>query len=109
VTEWLVWFITALMRAVDSAHLTLDSVLQKTNFWQRWAQMPLNERQVAMLNRVLDGFQGRLTSSQWAKLVKCSPDTALRDIQLLVSLGVLRKTESGGRSTAYELVHIERR
>jgi Fic family protein len=109
VTEWLVWFITALKRAVDSAHLTLDSVLQKTNFWQRWAQMPMNERQVAMLNRVLDGFQGRLTSSQWAKLVKCSPDTALRDIQQLVSLGVLRKTESGGRSTAYELVHIERR
>lgn len=109
VTEWLAWFITALKRAVDSAHLTLDSVLQKTNFWQRWAQTPMNERQVAMLNRVLDGFQGRLTSSQWAKLVKCSPDTALRDIQQLVSLGVLRKTESGGRSTAYELVHIERR
>lgn len=105
VTEWLAWFVTALKRAVDSAHLTLDSVLQKANFWQRWAQTPMNERQVAMLNRVLDGFEGRLTSGQWARLVKCSPDTALRDIQQLVSLGVLHKTESGGRSTAYELAH----
>lgn len=109
VTGWLAWFITALKRAVDSAHLTLDSVLQKANFWQRWAQTPLNERQVAMLNRVLDGFEGRLTSGQWAKLTKCSPDTALRDIQQLLSLGVLSKTEGGGRSTAYELSHGERR
>lgn len=109
VTGWLAWFIRALRRAVDSAHLTLDSVLQKANFWQCWAQTPLNERQVAMLNRVLDGFEGRLTSGQWAKLTKCSPDTALRDIQQLLSLGVLRKTEGGGRSTAYELSRGERR
>ncbi|WP_439517506.1 Fic family protein [Hydrogenophaga sp.] len=104
VTAWLAWFITALQRAVDSAHHTLDSVLLKSTFWQRWAQTPLNDRQVSMLNRVLDGFEGRLTSGQWAKLTKCSSDTALRDIQHLVSLGALRKTEDGGRSTAYELV-----
>lgn len=108
VTEWLAWFITGLKRAVDSAHLTLDSVLLKAHFWQRWAQTPMNERQVSMLNRVLDGFEGRLTSGKWAKLAKCSPDTALRDIQQLMSLGVLRKTEGGGRNTAYEPVYRER-
>lgn len=108
-TEWLTWFLSTLLRAVESAHQTLDSVLLKARFWQRWAQTSMNERQVAMLNRVLDGFEGRLTSGQWARLVKCSPDTALRDIQHLVSLGVLDKTEGGGRSTAYELVHGERR
>jgi Fic family protein len=104
VTAWLAWFITALHRAVDSAHRTLDSVLLKATFWQRWAQISLNNRQVAMLNRVLDGFEGRLTSGQWARLTRCSSDTALRDIQHLVSLGALRKTEDGGRSTAYEVV-----
>ncbi|MGE0098757.1 MAG: Fic family protein [Hydrogenophaga sp.] len=104
VTEWLAWFITTLRRAIDSAHATLDSVLQKASFWQRWAQTPLNDRQVAMLNRVLDGMEGRLTSGQWARLTRCSSDTALRDIQHLVSLGALRKTEEGGRSSAYELV-----
>jgi Fic family protein len=104
VTAWLAWFINTLQRAVDSAHHTLDAVLRKSTFWQRWAQTSLNERQVAMLNRVLDGFEGRLTSGQWAKLTRCSSDTALRDIQHLVSLGALRKTEDGGRSTAYEVV-----
>ncbi len=103
VTEWLAWLITALKRAVDSAHVTLDSVLLKAKFWQHWAQTPMNERQVAMLNRVLDGFEGRLTSGKWAKLARCSPDTALRDIQQLVALGALQKMEGGGRSTAYEL------
>jgi Fic family protein len=104
VTAWLAWFINTLQGAVDSAHHTLDAVLRKSTFWQRWAQTSLNERQVAMLNRVLDGFEGRLTSGQWAKLTRCSSDTALRDIQHLVALGALRKTEDGGRSTAYEVV-----
>ena len=103
VTEWLAWFIDVLHRAVDQAQHTLDAVLTKTRFWQRWATMPLNERQVKLLNRLLDGFEGKLTSSKWAAIAKCSPDTALRDISDLLARGVLRKTDAGGRSTSYVL------
>jgi len=103
VTEWLVWFLETLKRALDHANHTLDAVLVKARFWQRWAETPLNARQVKLLNRLLDGFDGKLTSSKWAAIAKCSPDTALRDIRELVGLGVLRKMEGGGRSTAYEL------
>lgn len=103
VTEWLAWFLDALHRAVDQAQLTLDAVLTKTRFWQRWATMPLSERQVKLLNKLLEGFEGKLTSSKWAAIAKCSPDTALRDINDLLTRGVLRKTEAGGRSTSYEL------
>ena len=73
-------------------------------FWQRWAELPLNERQIKLLNRLLDGFEGKLTSSKWAAIAKCSADTALRDISDLVARGVLKKSGSGGRSTSYELV-----
>ena len=103
VTRWLAWFLGALTRAVRSAHGTLDAVLNKARFWQHWAGTPLNERQVKVLNRVLDGLEGKLTSSKWASLAKCSPDTALRDITQLLDLGVLTRTPGGGRSTAYEL------
>ena len=103
VTEWLVWFLDTLHRAVDQAQSTLDAVLAKAHFWQRWAAMPLNERQVKLLNKVLDGLESKLTSSKWAAIAKCSPDTALRDINDLVARGVLRKAEAGGRSTSYEL------
>lgn len=103
VTEWLVWFLDTLHRAVDQAQHTLDAVLIKTRFWQHWATAPLNERQVKLLNRLLDGFDGRITSSKWAAIAKCSPDTALRDINDLLARGVLRKTDSGGRSTGYVL------
>jgi Fic family protein len=75
VTEWLAWFLDTLHRAVDQAHHTLDAVLAKARFWQRWAATPLNERQVKLLNRLLDGFEGKLTSSKWAAIAKCSPDT----------------------------------
>jgi len=81
-------------------------VLIKTRFWQRWAapsSAPLNERQVKIVNRLLDGFEGKLTSSKWAAIAKCSPDTALRDITDLLARGVLRKSDAGGRSTSYEL------
>ncbi|WCE92722.1 Fic family protein [Acidithiobacillus ferriphilus] len=78
---------------------TLDAVLLKARFWQRWAGMPLNERQVKLLNRrLLDGFEGKLTSSKWTTIAKCSPDTALRDITQLLELGVLKKSSGGGRS-----------
>ena len=104
VTEWLGWFLATLERAVTSAQSTLDAVLAKARFWQRWAGTPMNERQVKLLNRLLDGFDGKLTSTKWAAIAKCSPDTALRDINEMVSLGILMKSEAGGRSTAYELV-----
>jgi Fic family protein len=103
VTEWLAWFLDTLHRAVDQAQHTLDSVLTKARFWQRWATTPLNERQVKLLNKLLDGFEGKLTSSKWAAIAKCSPDTALRDINDLLTRGVLRKSDAGGRSTSYEL------
>ena len=103
VTGWLSWFLGTLGRAIASAQTTLDAVLVKARFWQCRAGMPLNERQVKMLNRLLDGFDGKLTSSKWGSMAKCSPDTALRDITQLMELGVLRKTPGGGRSTGYEL------
>jgi Fic family protein len=103
VTEWLAWFLETLHRAVDQAQHTLDAVLAKTRFWQRWATTPLNERQVKLVNWLLDGFEGKLTSSKWAAIAKCSPDTALRDITELLDRGVLRKSGAGGRSTSYEL------
>ncbi len=103
VTEWLAWFLTTLHRAVENSQHTLDTVLTKARFWQHWAATPLNERQVMLLNRLLDGFDGKLTSSKWATIAKCSPDTALRDINELIARKVLRKTDAGGRSTSYDL------
>lgn len=90
VTSWLAWFLDALHRAVDSAQHTLGAVLAKTRFWQRWATMPLDEPQAKLLNRLLNGFEGKLTSSKWASIAKCLPDTALRDISELVALGILQ-------------------
>ncbi|WP_301102316.1 Fic family protein [Propionivibrio sp.] len=103
VTPWLTWFLDNLAKAVSAAQHTLDAVLVKTRFWQRWATTPLNERQVKFLNRLLDGFESKLNSSKWAAIAKCSPDTALRDINDLLARGVLRKSAAGGRSTSYEL------
>ncbi len=103
VTGWLVWFLDTLHRAVEEAQQTVDVVLAKSRFWRHWATTPLNERQVMLMNRLLDGFDGKLTSSKWAVIAKCSPDTALRDINDLVALGILRKSAAGGRSTSYVL------
>ncbi len=103
VTEWLAWFLDALHSAVDQAQHTLDAVLVKARFWQSVAGTPMNERQVKLLNRLLDGFEGKLTSSKWAAIAKCSSDTALRDINDLLARGVLHKSDAGGRSTSYEL------
>ena len=104
VTPWLSWFLGCLLRAVQGADTTLAGVLDKAQFWQRWAGTPMNARQTQVLNRVLDGFEGKLTNSKWAALGKCSADTALRDINDLLAGGVLRRLEGGGRSTGYELV-----
>jgi len=104
VTPWLAWFLGCLRRAIEGAEASLSAVLAKSRAWQRWAGAPLNERQIKLLNRLLDGFEGKLTSSKWAAIAKCSADTALRDIGDLVARGVLKKSGSGGRSTSYELV-----
>ncbi|RYX91912.1 MAG: Fic family protein [Comamonadaceae bacterium] len=104
VTPWLRWFLGCLLRAVQGADALLAGVLEKAQFWQRWAGTPMNARQTLVLNRVLDGFEGKLTNAKWAALGKCSADTALRDINDLLARGVLRRLEGGGRSTAYELV-----
>jgi len=104
VTAWLLWFLQALQRAVEDAHRTLDHVLAKARFWRVAATIPMNERQIKLLNRLLDGFEGKLTTSKWAAVAKCSSDTALRDIAELVQHGVLRRSEAGGRSTSYEIV-----
>ncbi len=103
VTQWVVWFLQTLHKAVDQAQHTLDALMGKARFWQRWATTPMNERQVKLLKRLLDGFDGKLTSSKWAAIAKCSPDTALRDINELVVRGALRKSAAGGRSTSYEI------
>lgn len=82
----------------------LGNVLRKARFWRQMEGQPLNDRQRAMVNRLLDGFEGKLTSSKWAKLTKVSPDTALRDINDLVVRGIIQKGQSGGRSTVYLLI-----
>jgi Fic family protein len=104
VTEWLEWFLACLLRALQGAEATLAVVLAKARFWQRWAGLPMNDRQTKLLNKLLDGFDGKLTSSKWAAIGKCSQDTALRDITELLECGVLEKSTASGRSTNYELV-----
>ncbi|TAL90234.1 MAG: Fic family protein [Candidimonas sp.] len=103
VTEWLAWFLTTLHGAVQQAQQTLDQVLVKARFWQQVATVPMSDRKIKVLNRLLDGFEGKLTTSKWAALAKCSSDTALRDITELLQHGVLQKTAAGGRSTSYEV------
>ena len=103
VTSWLQWFLACLLRAVQGADGLLVGVLDKAKFWQRWADTPMNARQTLVLNRLLDGMDGKLTNAKWATLGKCSADTALRDINDLLARGVLRRLEGGGRNTAYEL------
>jgi Fic family protein len=103
ITAWLQWFLGCLDRAFDGAEDILANVLRKARFWEAMTGQRLNERQRKVVNRLLDGFEGKLTSSKWAVLAKTSPDTALRDINDLVARGVLVKDEAGGRSTSYSL------
>ncbi|RKP58685.1 Fic family protein [Pararobbsia silviterrae] len=104
VTAWLLWFLNALGAAVNQANRMVDAVLGKTRFWQRLSGVVLNERQIKVLNRLLDGFEGNMTAAKWAAMTKCSPDTALRDIRELQDLGLLKRSDAGGRSTSYALV-----
>jgi Fic family protein len=103
ITPWMSWFLGCLGRAVDAAQSTLGSVLAKARFWERARNVALNDRQRLVLNRLLDGFEGKLTTSKYAKLAKCSQDTALRDILPLVDSGILVRNPEGGRSTSYSL------
>lgn len=104
ITPWLLWFIACLDRAFDGASTILASVMRKARFWEAMADQPLNERQRKVLNRLLDGFEGKLTNAKWAALAKTSSDTALRDISDLVQRGILKRDAGGGRSTSYSLV-----
>jgi Fic family protein len=103
ITPWLKWFLDCLGRAIDGAGTLLGSVLAMARFWESLGQSPLNERQRQVLNRLLDGFEGKLTTTKWAKLTKSSQDTATRDIQDLVEKGILVRSAEGGRSTSYAL------
>jgi Fic family protein len=104
ITRWLEWFLECMGRAFERSEEILGAVLGKTRFWDRFAKGEINQRQRNMLNRLLNGFEGKLTSSRWAKLAKCSHDTALRDIEDLIRKEVLVKDAAGGRSTSYSLV-----
>lgn len=103
ITEWIKWFLNCLINALKSTDFVLTRVLFKADFWSRHSKTLINERQKKLLNKILDGFDGKLTSSKWAKIAKCSKDTAIRDINDLIKKDILQKESAGGRSTNYEL------
>ena len=103
-TDWLQWFSKTLIKALKSTDQVLKSVLFKADFWQKNNSIPLNERQKKMLNKLLDGFDGHITSDKWAKITHCSKDTAIRDLNDLIQKNILKKDEAGGRSTRYLLI-----
>jgi len=104
ITKWLIWFLECLQKSLDTSSNTLKTVVFKHRFWNKFATTTFNTRQIKLLNKLIDGFNGKLTSSKWAKIAKCSQDTALRDIQDLIDKQVLQKTNEGGRNTNYELI-----
>ena len=106
---WLGWFLGCLKRAIENSDEILNVVLEKARFWSRWQGTALNMRQSAMLNKLLDGFEGKLTSSKWAKIMKCSTDTALRDLGDLVAKGILARADTGGRGAHYVVKSIHAR
>lgn len=103
ITAWMEWFLGCLTRAIEGAQAALSGVIEKARYWERLRDVPLNERQRLVINKMLEGFEGKLTTSKWAALTKSSNDTALRDIQQLVERGVLVRNPAGGRSTSYAL------
>jgi Fic family protein len=104
ITRWQEWFLECLLRAIERSKETLKTVMRKAHFWDRFAKEPLNDRQIKVINKLLDGFEGKLTSSKWAKIAKCSQDTATRDINDLIERGALQKDSGGGRSTSYSII-----
>lgn len=103
ITEWIKWFLNCLINSLKSTDSLLVRVLFKADFWTKNSKTLINERQKKLLNKLVDGFNGKLTSSKWAKIAKCSKDTAIRDINDLIDKGILQKESAGGRSTNYEL------
>lgn len=103
ITEWIQWFLSCLINALKSTDTVLNRVLFKADFWNKHSKTIINERQKKLLNRLLEGFEGKLTSSKWAKIAKCSKDTAIRDINDLIDKDILQKDAAGGRSTNYKL------
>ena len=103
ITDWILWFLECLKNSFESTSELLSKILIKAEFWKINSKTILNERQQKMLNKLLDGFEGKLTTSKWGKICKCSQDTALRDVQDLIKKDMLRKEKSGGRSTNYKL------
>jgi Fic family protein len=106
ITVWLDWFLHCLKNSLLATETTLQKILRKTEFWKIHESTEFNERQRLVLNKLFDGFDGKLKSSKWAKIAKCSTDTALRDIKDLIDKGILRQEQQGGRSTNYELVDL---
>lgn len=106
ITEWLDWFLRCLKNALLETETTLQKILRKVEFWKIHENTPLNNRQRMVVNKLLDGFDGKLKSSKWARIAKCSPDTALRDIKDLIEKGILQQEQAGGRSTNYELTEF---
>jgi Fic family protein len=104
INSWIEWFFGCLGRAIEGALSALDIIVHKAKFWETLAEASLNERQRKIITRLLDGLDGKLTSSKWAKIAKCSQDTAYRDILDLLARGILTKNSEGGRSTSYSLV-----
>jgi Fic family protein len=104
VTAWLQWFLECLQKALLASDVTLQKVINKHQFWAKNGYLVQNDRQILLITKLLEGFEGKLTTSKWAKIAKCSTDTALRDVQDLVQKQILRKTDEGGRSTNYELI-----
>ena len=106
ITEWLLWFLRCFDAALDSTEENLSAVLARARYWEHFAKEEINERQRKIINLQFDGFFGKLTSSKWAKIAKCSSDTALNDIKDLLGKGMLVKNGEGGRSTNYSLPEI---
>jgi Fic family protein len=107
ITDWLVWFLNCLQKSLLQTTVTVQKILLKASFWNAHETTGLNQRQHLMLNKLLEGFEGKLKTSKWAKIAKCSPDTALRDIRDLIHKGILQQEKEGGRSTNYELVQVK--
>ncbi len=107
ITLWIEWFFNCLRRAIEEALLILEAIRSKARFWEAVADLSMNERQRKIINRLLDGFEGKLTSSKWAKIAKCSQDTAYRDILDLMEKGILGKNSDGGKNTSYFLIMLK--
>jgi len=107
ITEWIVWYLQTLLSALRNADMAVNSVLNKSLFWMKAASIPMSERQTQTLNKFLDGYEAKITTKNWAAINKCSPDTANRDIQDLVTKGILREDVPGAKRPSYSIVNSQ--